>query len=128
MACCGTCFIATKESGVDADHKQMLVDAEPGDVLWTDRVCGVGGNFLRPSLAANGLDPEQLPPLDSSGRPTIPRSVKPWQMVWSGGHSVAGIREVPTVATLVDSLEWQFRLASDRGVPAHAALLGRKEF
>ena len=115
MACCGTCFIATEESGVDADHKQMLVDAEPGDVVWTDRVCGIGGNFLRPSLIAHGLDPEHLPPLGPNGRPTIPRNIKPWKMIWSAGHSVTGIREVPTVASLIDALEWQFRLAGARG-------------
>ena len=116
MACCGTRFIATRESGAVVGHKRMLAEAEPDEVLWTDRVCGVGGNFLRPSLASHGLDPDHLPPLDPRGRATIPRDVKPWRMIWSGGHSVAGIRDIPTVADLVDSLERQFRVAYDRDV------------
>ena len=129
MACCGTSFIATAESGVDIEHKQMLVDAEPGDVLWTDRACAIGGNFLRASLASHGLDPDHLPSLDARGRPTIPRNIKPWKMIWSAGHSVAGIHGVPTVAELVDSLEWQFRLAIARdsaGVDAGHATHGRE--
>jgi nitronate monooxygenase len=113
MACCGTCFIATAESGADIAHKQMLVETEPGDVLWTERVCGIGGNFLRASLVSHGLDPDALPELDLRGRPTIPRNIKPWKMIWSAGHSVAGIRSIPTVADLIDSLEWQFLIACE---------------
>lgn len=120
MACCGTCFIATKESGTEIGHKQMLIEAELGDVVWTDRVCGIGGNFLRPSLSTHRLDPDHIPPLDADGRPTIPRNIKPWKMIWSAGHSVSGIRGIPTVAALVDSLEREFRLAAEHergGVP-----------
>ncbi|KBZ61144.1 nitronate monooxygenase [Mycobacterium marseillense] len=113
MACAGTRFIATQESGVANGHKQMLVDADLADIVWTEAVCGIGGNFLRPSLVAHGLNPDDLPPLDESGRPSIPRDIKPWQMIWSGGHSVAGITAVPTVADLVAQLENEFWLTSD---------------
>jgi len=108
MACMGTVFIATEESGVHEDHKRMLADADLADVVWTDAVCGVPGSFLRPALAAHGLDPDNLPPLDAARRPTIPRHIKPWRMIFSGGHSVAGIADVPTVADLVAELERQF--------------------
>jgi hypothetical protein len=49
-------------------------------------------------------------------------------MIWSAGHSVAGIREIPTVEALVDSLEWQFRLAGerDRGNPVNGSLLKKE--
>ncbi len=111
MVCMGTRFIATKESGVDDGHKQMLANAEIADVLWTDAVCGIPANFLRPSIAANGLDPNALPPLDGARRPTIPEGIKPWKMIWSGGHSVGMIRDVPSVAELVDDLEIGYRAA-----------------
>ena len=112
MACAGTRFIATQESGVVDGHKQMLVDSDLADVLWTADVCGIGGNFLRPSLVEHGLDPDNLPPLDDSRRPTIPRALKPWKMIWSGGHSVAGISDILSVAELVDQLEREFRGAT----------------
>src|SRR5690625_963250 len=75
----------------------MLVEADLADIVWTDAVCGVSGNFLRPSLLEHGLAPDCLPPLDAAGRPTIPREVKPWRIIFSGGHSVAGIAAVPSV-------------------------------
>lgn len=109
MACMGTLFIATEESGVPLGHKRMLVSADLADVVWTDAICGIAGSFLRPSLLEHGLDPEKLPPLDGAGRPTIPRDIKPWRMIFSGGHSVAGIADVPSVADLVTALELQFQ-------------------
>lgn len=113
MVCMGTRFIATRESGVEDGHKQMLAASDIGDVLWTDAICGVGGNFLRPSIVGNGLDPDRLPRPDERGRPAIPPTVKPWKMVWSGGQSVGMIRDVPTVAELVDALEVDYRRAID---------------
>ena len=111
MVCMGTRFIATEESGVVPGHKQMLMQASLSDVLWTDAICGINANFLRPSIAANQLDPDHLPPLSPTGRPTLPAHVKPWSMVWSGGHSAALIDSVPTVADLVDELEQDYLAA-----------------
>ncbi|HYG25652.1 MAG TPA: nitronate monooxygenase [Caulobacteraceae bacterium] len=111
LVCMGTRFIATREAGAPEGHKAMLVDTDIADVLWTDAICGVDANFLRPSVEANGLDPARLPPLSASGRPGIPREIKPWSMVWSGGHSTALVDDVPTVATLVDRLEREYREA-----------------
>ncbi|PEG37903.1 2-nitropropane dioxygenase [Mycolicibacterium duvalii] len=108
MACMGTLFIATEESGVHDDHKRMLVEADLADVVWTDAICGISGSFLRASLLEHGLDPDNLPPLDFARRPTIPRHIKPWRMIFSGGHSTAGIAAVPSVADLVAELERQF--------------------
>lgn len=108
MVCMGTRFIATVESGVDAGHKQMLTEAGSADVLWTDAICGIAANFLAPSIRLNGLDPDDLPPL-VEGRASIPTAIKPWKMVWSGGHSVELIEQVPTVAQLLLELERDYR-------------------
>jgi nitronate monooxygenase len=111
MVCMGTRFIATHDSGVVDGHKQMVVEADIGDVLWTDAICGVHANFLRPSIVLNGLDPDALPPPNSGRRPTIPEAVKPWTMVWSGGQSVGTIDTVCSVAEVVDELEKGYRQA-----------------
>lgn len=111
MVCMGTRFIATRESGVTQGYKEMLVDVCMRDILWTDAICGIGANFLKPSIAAHHLDPDNLPGLTSSGRPSIPESVKPWSMVWSGGHSAALISDIPTVATLVERLGSEYETA-----------------
>ncbi|OBK68589.1 2-nitropropane dioxygenase [Mycobacterium colombiense] len=112
MVCMGTRFIATKESGVADGHKQMLIDADIADILWTDAISGIGGNFLRPSITLNGLDPDALPPVGPDRRPAIPAEIKPWKMVWSAGHCVGAIRDVPTVADLIDALDAEYRLYS----------------
>ncbi len=111
MVCMGTRFIATQESGVQDGHKKMLVDSGISDVLWTDAIYGVAGNFLRPAIIAHGLDPDNLPPLSPKRRPTIPKNIKPWSMLWSSGHSAALIHNIPTVAELVADLESDFLAA-----------------
>jgi nitronate monooxygenase len=111
LVCMGTRFIATREAGAPDGHKAMLVNVDIADVLWTDAICGVEANFLRPSIQANGLDPDALPPLSANGRPGIPREIKPWSMVWSGGHSTALVDDIPTVAELIDRLEQEYRVA-----------------
>lgn len=113
MVCMGTRFIATQESGAPEGHKQMLAQVDIGDVLWTDTIAGVNANFLRSSILMQGLDPDNLPPLDERGRSTIPREIKPWSMLWSGGHSVGMIESVPSVAQLVDELEADYWAAID---------------
>lgn len=111
MVCMGTRFIATQESGVQPGHKNMLVGACLKDILWTEAICGIGANFLKPSLIANHLDPDDLPALTPSGRTSIPETIKPWSMVWSGGHSAALIADVPPVAALVEKLASEYEAA-----------------
>lgn len=108
MVCMGTRFIATRESGVVDGHKQMLVDAKIHDVLWTDAICGIPGSFLKPSIRANGLDPEALPVL-VGGWATLPAGVRPWEGVWSGGQSIGGISDIVTVAELVARIEREYQ-------------------
>lgn len=109
----GTRFIATVESGASAGHKQMLVEAGAGDVLFTDAIAGLPASFLIPSIRAAGLDPDRLPPPTASHRPNLPPDVKPWKTVWSGGHSTALIDDVPTVADLVARLRSEFGSTAD---------------
>lgn len=107
----GTRFIATLESGVSDDHKQMLVDARSEDVLFTDAIAGLPGNFLKPAMIAAGLDPDNLPVPLAQHRPNLPDGVKPWKTIFSGGHSTGLIDDVPTTAAVIDRLEQQFNQA-----------------
>ncbi len=45
----GTRFIASDESAADRAYKQAIVDANPEDIVNTDRVDGFPGNFIRTS-------------------------------------------------------------------------------
>lgn len=105
LICMGTRFIATEESVAPDAYKAMLVSAETSDVIESDAIAGLTANWLKPSLVANGLDPDNLPPPRARHRPNLPEGVRAWRTVWSGGHSTGLVDDIPTVAALVNRLE-----------------------
>jgi len=112
----GTRFIATRESMAGEAYKQMLVGSTLDDVMLTRAFTGLPANFLRPSIVASGLDPATLPENLSAdeARQQYGGGVGPhegprrWADVWSAGHSVSGVGEVPDVAELVASVKQGF--------------------
>lgn len=116
LAYMGTRFIATTESNAQPEYKQMLCDARPGDIIYTPAVSGVPANFMAQSLEANGFDMKTLREpghVDFGQKLTAGDEAKAWKTVWSAGHGVAAIHDVPDVATLVDRLETAYREAID---------------
>ena len=107
----GTRFIASTESGAAAGHKEMLVSAKSEDVLFTDAISGLPASFLKPSMRAAGLDPDNLPRPPGLHHPNLPAGVKPWKTVWSGGHSTGLINDIPEVQGIVDRLADEFAAA-----------------
>ncbi len=109
LAYMGTKFIATRESLAKDGYKQMLVKSRLDDVLLTRAFTGLETNMLRPSIAAAGLDPDDLP---ARGAIDIAKDInaaerdrpdaKRWKDIWSAGHSVSGVSDVPSVAELVE--------------------------
>jgi nitronate monooxygenase len=107
LAYMGTKFIATRESMADARYKALLVASSADDILLTTAFTGLQTNMLKPSIAAAGLDPDNLPPrgaieigkdIDVTAREGRP---KRWRDVWSAGHSASGVTDVPRVEELV---------------------------
>ena len=62
----GTRFIATAEANAPVDYKDMIVDSQAADIVYTPYFSGVHGNYLKPSVSAAGLDPEELPDADKT--------------------------------------------------------------
>jgi len=110
LACLGTRFIATRESGVPDAYRQMLVASGTDEVLYTDALAGIPANFMRRSIVENGLDPDNLPRPKGKFRPDLPEHVKPWRTLWSAGHSVGLINDAPSVATVVERLVEEFQV------------------
>ena len=103
----GTRFIATRESMAVDGYKRMLVDSALDDVMRTSAFTGLPSSILRPSIEAAGLDPDALPSrgmIDVSTDINPDKRPKRWKDIWSAGHSVSGVDDVPSVAALVDSL------------------------
>ncbi|HYG28173.1 MAG TPA: nitronate monooxygenase [Caulobacteraceae bacterium] len=107
----GTRFIASAESLAADDYKRMLIETDISDVIYTPAISGLPANFLRPSIAAAGMDPDALPPLKGPRQADLPEGVRAWKHVWSGGQAVGLIDDAPPVAVLVDRLEAEMRQA-----------------
>jgi nitronate monooxygenase len=118
LAYMGTKFIATRESLAKESYKQMLVKSRLDDVLLTRAFTGLETNMLRPSIRAAGLDPDDLPvrgaidiAKDINAAERDQPDPKRWKDIWSAGHSVSGVSDVPSVAELVERTEAEYRLA-----------------
>jgi nitronate monooxygenase len=116
LAYLGTRFIATAEARAQAAYKQMLVDAHAQDIVYTDVISGANANFLLPSLIAAGHTRESLQAEMSktSGKTVLKdlaEEAKAWRDVWSAGHGVATIHDLPDVATLVERLRGEYLAA-----------------
>ncbi|HEY9274067.1 MULTISPECIES: NAD(P)H-dependent flavin oxidoreductase [Achromobacter] len=111
----GTRFIATQESLAGDAYREMVLQAQAGDVTYTPYFSGVPANYLSASIQAAGLDPLELarngvaPPanMDKSSRP------KAWKDVWSAGQGVGAAQEVLPAAMLVDQLEAEYHSARE---------------
>lgn len=110
----GTRFAATHESRASDAYKQLLLSQSMADILVTDRISGLTATFMRGSIIKAGLDPDDLPPRLGVLKPDLPESIKAWRDVWSAGHGVGLIDDVPSTTDLVDRLEREYRAALDR--------------
>ena len=115
LAYIGTRFIATREANAEDAYKRALVEAEGGgDIVYTNLFTGVHGNYLRSSIAAAGLDPDNLPQSDKSkmnfGSGGNMKQ-KAWRDIWGAGQGVGQISDTPSVGELVDRLEAEYRAA-----------------
>jgi len=125
LAYLGTRFIATKEASAPDAYKTMIVESGVTDVIYTKGVNGLPASWLKASLRATGLDPDNL--FIPQGRSTehLPEGKKPWRDIWSAGQGIGLIHDIPTVAELVHRLQREYVAACaipDMAAAACAAL------
>ncbi|WP_068635843.1 NAD(P)H-dependent flavin oxidoreductase [Thauera butanivorans] len=121
LAYMGTRFIATRESMAQPEYKQMVVESTPADIVYTDAISGANANFMWPSLERAGYRREELAAGFGKGKlHDLSEEAKAWRDVWSAGHGVATIDDVPAVAELVARLAAEYRAAC--ALPPSAAL------
>ncbi|WP_460417988.1 NAD(P)H-dependent flavin oxidoreductase [Pseudomonas sp. microsymbiont 2] len=108
----GTRFIATRESQADEAYKQMILGANATDVVLTPAVSGIPANFLRQSLEQAGYDPAALKGAHEAGKlKPIGDEAKAWKTIWSAGQGVGEIKDLPSVAELIERLHDEYRTA-----------------
>lgn len=110
----GTRFIATQEANAAPGYKQMLIDSAAGDIVYSSLFTGVHGNYLKKSISAAGMDPDNLPEADKStmsfGSGGSSKS-KAWRDIWGAGQGVGLIQDSPPVAELVARLKREYDAA-----------------
>lgn len=111
----GTRFIATQESNAQQEFKQMVIDSDVSDLIYTDRLSGVHANFLKPSLDKWGVDVSTLPPKAPDMSSLTDTTAKLWKDLWSAGQGVATIHDAPAVATLVSRIADEYHKACRLG-------------
>jgi nitronate monooxygenase len=112
MVYMGTRFVAAAESQASAAYKQMLVESGPRDLVLTKAFSGIPASMLRPSIAANGLDPDRLvdkQKIDFVGDFT--HEAKAWRDIWSAGQGVGGITDAPPAAEIIRRLRQEYEAA-----------------
>jgi nitronate monooxygenase len=115
LAYVGSAFIATTEANAPAAYKQMIVEANAADIIYSSLFTGVHGNYLKPSVVAAGLDPDNLPESDPSKMDFGSGSskAKAWRDVWGSGQGIGAVKGIVGAADLVARLQAEYRAARD---------------
>jgi nitronate monooxygenase len=110
----GSAWIATKEANAQQGYKDAIVEGQASDIVYSSLFTGVHGNYLRPSIVAAGMDPDNLPEGDvtsmnfGSGGNT---EAKAWKDIWGSGQGIGAVKAVESVADRVDRLEAEYNTA-----------------
>ena len=107
----GSPWIATDEANADAGYKQGIVDGDAAGIVYTNLFTGVHGNYLRSSIEAAGMDPDDLPTSDpskmnfGSGGNT---KAKAWKDIWGSGQGIGTVKSVGPVADMLERLATEY--------------------
>lgn len=112
----GTRFIATQEANAVDAYKAMIVESRADDIVYTPYFSGVNGNYLKPSVRAAGMDPENLPEADKTKMNFGSEREKPkaWKQIWSAGQGVGNIDDAPSTRAMVQRLAREYEEARQR--------------
>ena len=117
LAYIGSAFIATEEAEAEQAYKQAIVDYCADDIVYSSLFTGVHGNYLKPSIEAAGLDPNNLPESDpskmdfGSGGNT---DAKAWKNIWGCGQGIGAVKSLGTTADYLAKLSSEYQQAKAR--------------
>lgn len=115
----GSAFIATTEANAPDNYKGMIASSSADDIVYSNLFTGVHGNYLKPSIVAAGMDPDNLPVsdpskmnfgTDASGERNKPKA---WKEIWGSGQGIGSIDKVQPVADLVARFKAEYDAAID---------------
>jgi len=103
----GSAFISCDEANAPDGYKDAIAQYGAEDIVYTNLFTGVHGNYLKPSIIAAGLDPDNLPESDpskmnfGSGGNT---EAKAWKDIWGCGQGIGAIKARVPTQVFVDQL------------------------
>ena len=107
----GSAFISCDEANAVDGYKDMIVESDAKDIIYSNLFTGVHGNYLAPSIAQAGLDPNNLPESDPSamnfGSGGNQKS-KAWRDIWGCGQGIGAVKSRMSTAEFVDKLEAEY--------------------
>jgi nitronate monooxygenase len=117
----GSPFIATEEANADPAYKDGIVAGKAADIVYSNLFTGVHGNYLRGSIQAAGMDPDNLPEGDlktmnfgAGGNDGGGSKPKAWKDIWGSGQGIGAVTAVESVAVRVDRMEREYKAARAR--------------
>ena len=118
LAYIGSPFIATHEARASDEYKQGIVEGGAADIVNSALFTGIHGNYLRASIVAAGMDPDNLPPPGPNAMNFESVSgAKAWRDIWGSGQGIGAVDAVIPAGSLVDRLAREYS-------EARAALCG----
>jgi nitronate monooxygenase len=115
----GSAFIATSEANAVESYKQMITTSTAEDIVYSNLFTGVHGNYLKPSIVAAGMDPDNLPEsdpskmsfgTDESGERARPKA---WKEIWGSGQGVGSVGNIVPAAELIGRFRREYDEAVD---------------
>ena len=112
----GTPFIATNEANAQQEYKDMIVASSADDIVYSSLFTGVWGNYLKGSVKAAGMDPENLPVADSSSMDFGSGSSKPkaWKTIWGSGQGIGAVKSVSPAGDVVKRMAEEYAAAGKK--------------
>lgn len=114
LAYVGSPFIATEEANASSEYKQAIIDNASGDIVYSNLFTGVHGNYLRSSIEAAGLDPDDLAESDPSKMSFDSTDTKAWRDIWGCGQGISAVKELVPTSELVARLKREYGVAQSR--------------
>ena len=111
----GSPFIATDEANAQPEYKDMIVASGAEDIVYSNLFTGVHGNYLKPSIARAGMDPDNLEQSDPTKMNFGENREKPksWKEIWGSGQGIGAIKEIQPAAKLIDRLAAEYQAARE---------------
>jgi nitronate monooxygenase len=113
----GSAFIACEEANASENYKRAIVECSSDDIVYSNLFTGVHGNYLKPSILAAGLDPDNLAESDPSKMNFGSSEAKAWKDIWGCGQGIAPIDKVQKAAEYIAQLKREYAEARARLLP-----------